>query len=254
MKTIFHNFDETRQAFINPENVIKADPLFPELCVTTFSESIIRKFAAMENTRQIAALGTANGTIPIYVNHYKGKNIAFYLSPVGAPACVAALEEIIATGARKIVLFGSCGILDNAAAQDKIIVPVAAFRDEGTSYHYLAASEEVAMEEQAVRALTACLEKLDIPYVLGKTWTTDAIYRETPRLIAERKRYGCIVVEMECAAALAVTQFRNIPFIQFLYGADSLDSVNWEIRDLMDHGLTNSEKYMALAFECAVTL
>lgn len=53
---------------------------------------------------------------------------------------------------------------------------------------------------------------------------------------------------------LAVSKYRHIPFIQFLYGADSLGSDTWEIRDLALHGLTNAEKYMALAFECGLAL
>lgn len=53
---------------------------------------------------------------------------------------------------------------------------------------------------------------------------------------------------------LAVSQYRQVPFIQFLYGADSLSSEKWEIRDLELYGLTNAEKYMLLAFECGLAL
>ena len=102
--------------------------------------------------------------------------------------------------------------------------------------------------------MAKCLEKYGYPYIKGKTWTTDAIYRETESVIAERKKTGCICVEMECAAALAVTQFREIPFAQFLYSADNLDSPKWETRDLTEYGLSNAEKYMVLAFECAINL
>ena len=66
----------------------------------------------------------------------------------------------------------------------------------------------------------------------GKTWTTDAVYRETQSVIEERREQGCLAVEMECSAALAVTQFRKIPFVQFLYGADHLHADRWEQRDI----------------------
>ena len=91
-------------------------------------------------------------------------------------------------------------------------------------------------------------------YVKGKTWTSDAIYRETLSAIEERRQEGCLAVEMECASMLAVSKYRHIPFIQFLYGADDLSSETWEIRDLMSYGLTNAEKYMALAFECGLAM
>lgn len=40
---------------------------------------------------------------------------------------------------------------------------------------------------------------------------------------------------------LAVAKYRDIPFIQFLYGADNLCSDTWEIRDLNLYGLNNAE-------------
>ena len=53
---------------------------------------------------------------------------------------------------------------------------------------------------------------------------------------------------------LAVSQYRKVPFIQFLYGADNLGDSTWEIRDLMQYGLDGAEKYMALAFECGIAM
>ncbi len=97
-----------------------------------------------------------------------------------------------------------------------------------------------------------CLERHGVSYVVGKVWTTDAIYRETPEIIAERKKQGCIAVEMECSASLAVAEFRNIPIIQFFYGAYNLDCDKWEIRDLTDYGLSLSDRYMTIALECGI--
>ena len=110
------------------------------------------------------------------------------------------------------------------------------------------------MDEHSVNVMVNCLSRLQIPYVLGKTWTLDGIYRETPKAIDARKKQGCISVEMECSAAIAVTRFRGIPFAQFLYGADSLAGETWEPNDLTDYGLKGAEKYMTLAFECAACL
>lgn len=254
MATVFKKFPHEEKAFINPEDVTKRNPDFPELCVSTFSENIINRFTSLKNVKIIGELYTANGNIPIYEILYKNTRIAFFLSRVGAPACVAGIEEVIALGAKKLVLFGSCGILNEEVANGKIIVPTAAIRDEGTSYHYIEAADEILADEKSVETLTKCLKKCGYPYVKGKTWTTDAIYRETRSLISERKAAGCIAVEMECAAALAVTQFRKLSFAQFLFGADNLDTAQWEPRDLVEYGLSSAEKYLALAFECVLEL
>ena len=192
--------------------------------------------------------------IPVYKIRYKDTDIAFYLSRVGAPACVVGFEEVVAMGAKKFVLFGSCGVLDDDKVKDRIIVPVSAVRDEGTSYHYVAPSPEIEADPHSIQILENVLKNCGYPYVKGKTWTSDAIYRETIPTIQERRREGCLAAEMEFASMLAVSKYRQIPFIQFLYGADNLSSDKWEIRDLNLYGLTNAEKYMVLAFECGLAL
>lgn len=50
-------------------------------------------------------------------SNMQGIRMAFYLSRVGAPACVAGLEEMIAMGAKKMIIFGCCGVLDEWSAR-----------------------------------------------------------------------------------------------------------------------------------------
>lgn len=254
MHTIFQRTEISEPALFSPSDTTKKIENFPEICVSTFSDNIIQKFSSLDNVEQIAELCSANGTLPVYQINYKNTAIAFYRSMVGAPACAACFEEIIAMGAKKFVLFGSCGVLDDDKVKDNIIIPVSAVRDEGTSYHYIIPSPEIEADAHSVQILERVLSSCGYPYVKGKTWTSDAIYRETLPLIQERRQEGCLVVEMECASMLAVAKYRHIPFIQFLFGADNLSSDTWEIRDLNLHGLNNAEKYMVLAFECGLAL
>lgn len=254
MATIFNAFDHDKNAFINPCDTTKPLSGFPEVCVTTFSEGIVQDFAARSKAKPIASLYSANGPIPVYEIEYKNQKMGLFLSRVGAPACAAGLEEIIALGARGIVQFGCCGILSQSQADGKIIIPSSAVRDEGTSYHYLPPSEEIHAAPSSMDLAIQCLKSHGIPYVVGKVWTTDAIYRETRTLIEARKAQGCIAVEMECSASLAVADFRNIPILQFLYGADTLDAVQWDMRDLTDYGISCGSRYMAIALECGLTL
>lgn len=94
MGTVFQTYPKERSAFINPEDFMKRNPDFPKLCVSTFSKGIIDKFAALDSAEVIGHLYTANGETPVYRIIYKHTPIAFYLSRVGAPACVAGIEEI----------------------------------------------------------------------------------------------------------------------------------------------------------------
>ena len=254
MYTIFQRTKISEPTLFSPSNTTKRIENFPEICVSTFSDNIIQKFSSLDNVEKIAELCSANGTLPVYQINYKNTSIAFYRSMVGAPACAACFEEIVAMGAKKFVLFGSCGILDDNKVQDNLIIPVSAVRDEGTSYHYITPSPEIEANTHSIQILENVLTACGYPYVKGKTWTSDAIYRETLSAIKERQLEGCLAVEMECASMLAVSKYRHIPFIQFLYGADNLSSETWEIRDLTSYGLTNAEKYMVLAFECGLTM
>jgi len=90
--------------------------------------------------------------------------------------------------------------------------------------------EEVIANEVAVNALAKTLSKRGVPYRIGKTWTTDAPYRETADKIARRKDEGCLTVEMESAGMMAVAQFRDVILGQVLYGGDDLSGPEWSNR------------------------
>ncbi|MCI8945653.1 MAG: nucleoside phosphorylase [Lachnospiraceae bacterium] len=254
MYTIFQRANIAEPALFGPSDTTSKVEHFPEICISTFSSNIIDKFSSLDGVEKIAELYSANGALPVYKIQYKDREIAFYRSMVGAPACVSCFEEIVAMGAKKFVLFGSCGVLNDEQVKNKIILPVSAVRDEGTSYHYIAPSAEINADERSVQILEQVLLQCGYSFIKGKTWTCDAIYRETISAIEERRQEGCLTVEMECASMLAVSKYRQVPFIQFLYGADNLSSDTWEIRDLALHGLNNAEKYMVLAFECGLAL
>ena len=86
-------------------------------------------------------------------------------------------------------------------------------------------------------------------------WTTDAPYRETRKKVLDRKKEGCICVDMECSAISALAQFRNKEIFQFFYAADNLDSAKWDKRSLGNNEkLSDKEKIGLLAIKFAKTL
>jgi len=111
-----------------------------------------------------------------------------------------------------------------------VVVPDAAVRDEGTSYHYLPPSREVAADPDAVATAVSVLERHGVPHIVGKTWSTDAPYRETVARIARRRAEGCVTVEMEAAAFMAVARHRGVRFAQYLYAGDDLSGEAWDHR------------------------
>ena len=71
---------------------------------------------------------------------------------------------------------------------------------------------------------------MGISFTEGKTWTTDAMYRETHDMIELRRQEGCITVEMETAAFFAVSRHYDIPLAQLLYAGDDVSGESWDSR------------------------
>jgi len=111
------------------------------------------------------------------------------------------------------------------------VVVQSAVRDEGTSYHYAAPGRVIDADPAGVTALRETLDGIGADYLTGRTWTTDAFYREPRTRIARRVEEGCLVVEMEAAAFIAVARFRGVRLGQLLYSGDSVAGAEWDHRD-----------------------
>ena len=112
---------------------------------------------------------------------------------------------------------------------------------------------EVIANPLGVAALETALKQKGLPYLIGKTWTTDAPYRETASKVALRKNEGCLTVEMEAASFMAVAEFRKVILGQVLYGGDDLSGDEWNDRDwVSQHDVR--ENLFWLSAEACLTL
>lgn len=224
-------FDPDREAVIDPARLIPVREDVSEHGVVCFFKDVIDGLAATGEAAEVDRLRTEMGGHPFYKLIYNGQALTLFHPGVGAPLAAGLLEELIAMGCRKIVACGGAGVLDSEIAVGHVVIPNAAVRDEGVSYHYLPPSREVAADPESVAVLERVLKRRGVPYVVGKTWTTDGFYRETPGKVALRRTEGCITVEMEVAAFFAVTQFRGVRFGQLLYGGDDVSGAEWDHRE-----------------------
>lgn len=146
---------------------------------------------------------------------------------------------------KNVVMYGTAGVLDQDIAAKKIIVPTKAYRDEGASYHYIPASDFVDIKNHAL--VSSLLKKAQVDFIEGYTWTTDAFYRETQAIFEERKKQGCLCVEMEISAVQAFANLRGIELYTFVYGADSLDHSGWNQRVLGNLSVDERMDYFMVA-------
>lgn len=245
-------FDSESKAVINPE--MGLEPLdIAEHCVLCFFQDVITKLVASGQAKHIVDAKSEMGLPPFYEMEFQGRRVAFLQPGVGAPLAVGLLEEAIAYGCRKFIACGGAGVLNSDMAVGHVVVPLAAVRDEGTSYHYLPPSREVHASPEAVAAIERVLEKHHVSYVVGKTWTTDAFYRETLDKVNLRRDEGCLTVEMEAAAFFAVARFRGVSLGQLLYGGDDVSGETWDSRAWNQHTSVR-EKLFWLAAEACLAL
>jgi uridine phosphorylase len=242
-------FDPTADAIIEPGRMLKAIDV-PEYCVLCFFQEVITEMCGNGLGTCIHQLGSEIGSHPVYEINFQGKRLTVFHPGVGAPLAAAFLEELIALGCKKFIACGGAGVLNRDMAVGHVIVPSSAVRDEGTSYHYLPPGREVAASVEGVATIEAALQEHHVDYVVGKTWTTDAIYRETRARMERRRAEGCITVEMEAAAFFAVAQFRGVAFAQILYGGDDLSGDEWDHRGWQGRLSTRTKLFQLAAEAC----
>jgi len=153
---------------------------------------------------------------------FDGAELAVFYPGQGASLATVSLERVLAAGVEMIVACGGAGALVAGLALGQVIVVDSALRDEGTSYHYPPPSREVTVTPEVVQILQKVVDESGLAYTIGKAWTTDGFFRETPGRIRRRREEGCIVVDAEAVALLAVAEFRGISLGQLLFAGDDV--------------------------------
>ena len=147
-------------------------------------------------------------------------------------------------------MFGSCGSLNREKTDGKFIVPTETYRGEGASYYYAKPSDYITIKNS--KKISSIFEKLNVPHVLGKVWTTDSMLRETVGLVEKRKEEGCIAVEMELAGVQALCDFYDLELYNFLEAGDVLESSGYEVEGL--HGANHNLGKLYIALDIALSL
>ncbi len=203
---------------------------FPAAVVLCFFHEVVTALATHPGPRVLTTLTSVASENPVWQIDVDGRPVAVVRPSMGAPATVAVLEELIALGGRCFVAVGGAGALLPDLVLGHAVVVSGAVRDEGTSFHYLPPARTVDADPAGVDVLQRVLTAAGVPYLTARTWTTNAIYRETRTRIARRVGEGCTTVEMEAAALITAARHHRVSFAQLLYAADSLAGEKWDHR------------------------
>ena len=173
---ITESYCAEKEALFSPGALFGERKNICDVAIATFSGEIYNAVLEKYAHQVVGQIDTVNGHISIYLLDVNDKNVIFYLSPIGS--CVAGtfiIEAQWQTGFQKLIIFGSAGALDSEATDGKYVIPTQAYRDEGLSYHYAPAADYIDIKNSD--KLAQIFMDLKLPYVQGRVWTTDAIYR-----------------------------------------------------------------------------
>ena len=120
---LLNDFDENKDAIINPNMCVDRIDNFPEVTISCFSEKLFDNVLQLFDAKEIDYVHSAVGPNPIYEVEYKGKKFALFHSLVGSPLCTCEYEDIMAMGSKRLILLGNCGVLDKSIEDCGIIIP-----------------------------------------------------------------------------------------------------------------------------------
>jgi uridine phosphorylase len=198
-----------------PENLLREgrrqldrpDIAVPAVCLLDPDGDILRHLLATDHTT--AHPGWACYHTTLYVFDLDGNEIGVLACAVGASFAVLLAEQLAVSGCELLISVTSSGSITPVAEPPYFVLIDRAWRDEGTSHHYLAPGPWAYAPALLISRLDGTLTGLAQAVVTGSTWTTDAAYRETAEAIAHAEQLGIVAVEMEAAALYAFAAARQ---------------------------------------------
>jgi uridine phosphorylase len=179
-----------------------------------------------------------------------GEKIGIAISRVGAPCIGMLLEDLIYIGGKYFILTGGVGVLLEKIQRGDIIILDGTIRSEGVSYHYFPTEKEIKPSNLLVSKLVNMVKGAGINSHIGKVWTTDVPYRETPSRIKECRKNGAICVDMEASAFLVVAEYHRVDAAVIFYGGDYVSENGWNFRkDYLDRSKKTEENLFEIITE-----
>jgi uridine phosphorylase len=195
-------------AAVRAERGLSYDPV-PRVCILEFDGDLTDWLVTSGLARPWKTWACFHTTM--YSMDVDGTPYGVVPRTIGGPYTVLISEQLRASGARVVMGLTSAGRVSGSLPVPSLVVPTAAIRDEGTSYHYLPASASVAADADLADCLVRGLQGLGVPVSPGAVWTTDAPYRETNEQLAKYSEQGVLAVEMQAASLFAFGIARGMP-------------------------------------------
>lgn len=240
MKKKYYN----EESIFLPENLLREARRQKKL-----SECFVPRVCILDPDGDIVRYLQKNGSQPnscwacyhsdMYTSTYNDLKFGIIGCAVGASYAVLLAEQLFVSGCELLISVTSAGKLNELITKDYLLIEDT-IRDEGTSYHYLSAEERSTLDADLNSRLRGLFDNVGLSVQPGKSWTTDAPYRETETAIADAKRDGADCVEMEASALYAFGKVKSKAVVCFAHLTNSMAQQNGDFEKGVENGSLTS--------------
>lgn len=236
MPPILNNKNTSSPSIFEPSTLLRearrqkniAAVQVPSVCVLDPDGDLVRALRNSGNAEPFAGWPCYHTELDTFT--LAGHEVGIIGCVVGASFAVLVAEELFASGCRLLISLTSAGQIVPSGPPPYFVIIDRALRDEGTSYHYMPASEFAAANPQLVQAASIASSKAGPRVITGSTWTTDAPFRETAEAIDAARAKGILGVEMEAAALYAFARSAEVAVLCLAHVTNTmgLDGADFE--------------------------
>ena len=160
--------------------------------------------------------------IEVHTGELDGLLVTTANSGMYAPPAAITAEMLAAGGTETVIRVGSCGAMREDIAIGDLIIVSGCVRGDGTSTYYVPDNFSTVADMTVTSALIEACENLNVTYHVGTVWSTDALLRETKKLIDDMCELNTIGVDMVTSALLTVAQIKGLKAGGVLAVSDNL--------------------------------
>jgi len=145
----------------------------------------------------------------MHTGNLDGKRVTVGNGGRYAPDTAITTEILCAGGAESLIRIGSCGSLQEHVKIGDLVIVTGALRGDGTSRYYVPENFSTGAHPDIVNALKQAAESLGVCCHLGRVFTTDALFQETPELIRQLNQQSISSIDMVTSTFLTISQVRG---------------------------------------------
>jgi purine-nucleoside phosphorylase len=227
-----------------PENLLREarrqknlnDCAVPKVCVLDPDGDIVRYLK--RNGAQLSSCWACYHS-DMYTSKYHDLEFGIIGCAVGASYAVLLAEQLFVSGCELLISVTSAGKLNELISKDYVLIDET-IRDEGTSYHYLPSDGKAQLDRNLLQKLKGLFDNPKVSVQHGRSWTTDAPYRETATAIHDAKNKGADCVEMEASALYAFGKVKSNAVVCFAHLTNSMAQQNGDFEKGAENGSLSS--------------